>query len=263
MAITFLNPLLRERCLTIAELPAYCGQRFFTAFCKRQWCKEEFFSAWEISWNKGTSINISSTAHMKKSLQGRFRIFFLDFLKTVHEKCNSQMNTISTFFPKIRALLLNFQKRAGETSTPPPASYYLLVVICSPGSLTKKFSDIQKQPSGSILKKRCSENMPQTYRRTRMPKCDFNKVVHLKLHYGMGVVLYICVIFSEHLFIINHLWRAASIHNIPRYFCEISVCDDSQLFTINLILGNMVHVGCQIHIIFLRILNIVEFSQCR
>ena len=58
-----------------------------------------------------------------------------------------------------------------------------------------------------------------------MPKCDFSKVVHLKLHYGMGVVLYICDIFSEHLFIIKHLWRAASIHNISRYFCEISICD--------------------------------------
>ena len=62
MAITFLNPLLREQCFTIAELPAYYGQRLCTAFCKRQWCKEEFFRAWEISWNKGTSINISSTA---------------------------------------------------------------------------------------------------------------------------------------------------------------------------------------------------------
>ena len=34
----------------------------------------------------------------------------------------------------------------------------------------------QKQPFKDILKKRCSENMLQIYRRTPMLKCDFNKV---------------------------------------------------------------------------------------
>ena len=36
--------------------------------------------------------------------------------------------------------------------------------------------DIQKQPSRGVLRKRCSENMQQIYRRTPMPTCDFNKV---------------------------------------------------------------------------------------
>ena len=31
-------------------------------------------------------------------------------------------------------------------------------------------------PSGGVLSKKCSENMQQIYRRTLMPKCDFNKV---------------------------------------------------------------------------------------
>ena len=35
---------------------------------------------------------------------------------------------------------------------------------------------LQKQPSRGVLSKRCSENMQQIYRRTPMPKCDFNKV---------------------------------------------------------------------------------------
>ena len=35
---------------------------------------------------------------------------------------------------------------------------------------------LQKQPSTSILRKRCSENMQQIYGRTPIPKCDFNKV---------------------------------------------------------------------------------------
>ena len=33
-----------------------------------------------------------------------------------------------------------------------------------------------KQPPRGVLKKKCSENMPQIYRRTPMPKSDLNKV---------------------------------------------------------------------------------------
>ena len=34
----------------------------------------------------------------------------------------------------------------------------------------------QKQPPKGVPRKRCSENMQEIYRRTSMPKCDFNKV---------------------------------------------------------------------------------------
>ena len=34
---------------------------------------------------------------------------------------------------------------------------------------------LQKQPLKGVLEKRCSENMQQIYRRTPMPKCNFNK----------------------------------------------------------------------------------------
>ena len=37
-------------------------------------------------------------------------------------------------------------------------------------------SDNQKQPTSIVLRKRCSENMQQIFRRTLMPKCDFSKV---------------------------------------------------------------------------------------
>ena len=36
--------------------------------------------------------------------------------------------------------------------------------------------NIQKQPPTGVLRKRCSEKMQQIYRRTPMPKCNFNKV---------------------------------------------------------------------------------------
>ena len=34
----------------------------------------------------------------------------------------------------------------------------------------------QNQPPRGVLMKKCSENMEQIYRRTAMPKCDFNRV---------------------------------------------------------------------------------------
>ena len=34
----------------------------------------------------------------------------------------------------------------------------------------------QKQPPEDVLSEECFKNMQQIYRRTPMPKCDFNKV---------------------------------------------------------------------------------------
>ena len=45
----------------------------------------------------------------------------------------------------------------------------------------------QKQPFRRALSERCSENMLQIYRRTPMPKCDFNKVVK-QLRHGCSPV---------------------------------------------------------------------------
>ena len=41
--------------------------------------------------------------------------------------------------------------------------------------------NIQKQPSRVVLRKWCSVNIQQIYRRTPMPKCDFNKVPLLEI----------------------------------------------------------------------------------
>ena len=43
-------------------------------------------------------------------------------------------------------------------------------------SVTYLVFKCQKQPSKSVLRKSCSENMQQIYRKRPMPKCDFNKV---------------------------------------------------------------------------------------
>ena len=48
---------------------------------------------------------------------------------------------------------------------------------------------LQKQPTKCTLRKNCSENMHQIYRRTLMPRCNFNIASLLKSHFGMGVLL--------------------------------------------------------------------------
>ena len=55
----------------------------------------------------------------------------------------------------------------------------------------------QKQPSRGVLRKRCSENMQQIYK----TPCRSVMATLLKLHFGMDVLLKICCIFSEHLFL--------------------------------------------------------------
>ena len=46
------------------------------------------------------------------------------------------------------------------------------------------FCKIQKQPSGGVLRKRCSENMQQSFRRTAMRKCDVNKAAKQLIIFG-------------------------------------------------------------------------------
>ena len=56
------------------------------------------------------------------------------------------------------------------------------------GKVEKVRTEVAVQRS---FKKRCSENMQQIYRRTRMPMYDFNKVAtsSAKSHFRMGVLL--------------------------------------------------------------------------
>ena len=60
----------------------------------------------------------------------------------------------------------------------------------------------------AVLGKRCSENMQQIYRRTPMPKCDFNKV-------ALQLTAYFQNIFSE-----EHLWRTGSVRIFIKFFQE-------------------------------------------
>ena len=74
-------------------------------------------------------------------------------------KTKSLLSKFTFFLPKIMKYLpFSFQKYAVK-STP---------CVTRPQA--------QKQPSTGVLRKTCSENMQKIYRRTPMPKCNFNKV---------------------------------------------------------------------------------------
>ena len=72
--------------------------------------------------------------------------------------------------------------------------------------------EIQRQLSRGVLRKRCSENMQQIYRRTSMPKCDFNKVA-LRHGCSLGNLLHI---FRTPFLKNTSRWLPLEIHNTSR-----------------------------------------------
>ena len=50
-----------------------------------------------------------------------------------------------------------------------------------------------KQHSTCVLRKRCSENMQQIYKRLPMPKCDFNKVALQLYWYHNSAWVFSCI----------------------------------------------------------------------
>ena len=70
-------------------------------------------------------------------------------------------------------------------------NFYILWInvyysLNTPSTESTQIQKVQRQPTKVVLKKRCSESMQQIYKRTPMPKCDFNK---MKLHFGIDVLL--------------------------------------------------------------------------
>ena len=53
-----------------------------------------------------------------------------------------------------------------------------------------KALEVQRQPSRAVLRKRCSENMQQIYRKTPMPKCGFE----IALRHGCSPVIFLHIL---------------------------------------------------------------------
>ena len=99
---------------------------------------------------------------------------------------NLQKNKRQFFIIYSRTLLSSYLATAGYL-----AKNYKVYVVCI----------MQKHPSGGVLRKRSSGNMHQIYKRTPVPKCDFNKVALFSCKFA----LYFQNTFSK-----KHLWTAAS-----------------------------------------------------
>ena len=68
---------------------------------------QKFFKAGKVSWNQGTSINISSKTHEHKASQAKFSEFFLlDTVKITFRMKNliQRWTDLGHFVSKIRAL---------------------------------------------------------------------------------------------------------------------------------------------------------------
>ena len=70
----------------------------------------------------------------------------------------------------------------------------------------------QKQPSRGVLRRSCSENLQQTYRRTPKPKSDFNKVAKQLYWSHTSAWVFSCkfAAYFQNTFSWEHLWVAAS-----------------------------------------------------
>ena len=72
----------------------------------------------------------------------------------------------------IKGLVLQYWLSSGLTTIPVKIWKDMNILISS----MYVFPFLPKQPSVGVLMKSCPENMQQIYRRTPMPKCDFNNV---------------------------------------------------------------------------------------
>ena len=83
---------------------------------------------------------------------------------------------------------------------------------------------IQRQPFRGVLKKRCTENMQQFYRRTLMPKCDFNKAAfEIGLWHGCSPVNFLNI-FRAHFSKNTSRWLLLSIANCYCGKCKKLYC---------------------------------------
>ena len=76
----------------------------------------------------------------------------------------------------------------------------------------KHIYNFQKQPLRGVSRNRCYENMQQIYRRTLMPKSDFNKVA-LQLYWNhISSSVFSCkfAAYFQNIFSWEHLWVSAS-----------------------------------------------------
>ena len=134
--------------------------------------------------------------------------------------------------------------------------------------------EVEKQPSRGVLRKRRSENMQKIYRRTPMPKCDFNKVVKQLYWNHISAWLFSCkfAAYFQNVFSSEHLWSAASgsiswrLKQWKKKSCKqpFPIFDKSSLFNFCIFLYTLYILSSVYYIIFLQeeiLLSVTKLLQ--
>ena len=144
---------------------------------------------------KETLSQVFSCEFCKKHLWETFKEFWqqgrqgLDNLKTDDDIINVRsrdFNKLRLFrsiltTPKVK-ITWNWKMLYNALSTK-ASSPRMDIMISKRHQLSSDHCQGQKQPSRGVFIKRFSENMQPSYRRTSMPKCDFNKIA-LQLYWN-------------------------------------------------------------------------------
>ena len=90
---------------------------------------QELFRAGELIRNQGPSINVLSTAHERKVLQGKKMTFFSWKLLKPHlqSEIEPKMDTVTVFFPKLGNFFPIFEIGQGRPPPDTPSSYSMLL----------------------------------------------------------------------------------------------------------------------------------------
>ena len=132
---------------------------------------------WTYLWNGWC---ISSMNLWSPKLLYQNQSYFV-ITKSIGKRCNSSWKTLIPGY-NFFSMLHNVTNRHFEVG-----EKYLEILlspcvdtcekyIWNQNSLVRNVTTQAAVQSRGVLKKRCSENMLQIYRRTPMPKCDFNKI---------------------------------------------------------------------------------------
>ena len=116
-------------------------------------------------------------------------------------------------------------------------SYYLVIkkLVCTRKS--RRIIKYQKQSPRGVPRKRCSENMQQIYKRTPMPKGDFNKAA-LQIYWNCFLAWVFSCMFAAYFhntFSQEHLWVTASA-----YSWYIVVAAAKKAFKLNFFNANLI-----------------------
>ena len=134
---------------------------------KQKTMKTMFLNATQkhVKLEKSENLTHSSTMHQLTYVTWLVKC---NFATTTARRKKKRKQQIKIHSRSLKEIAINF--------------LYIIHTSKSPKSVSGKFLFYDylfthKQPSRRVLKKSCSENMQQIYRRTPMPKCDVNKVV--------------------------------------------------------------------------------------